>query len=252
MTKRRAALWAAVVLVGLAGGARAQQTPATDQAQPQSMPKLLDNAIFAHLLFDQLEGRFGFNEGNTFRWEAQGWIGTDENRLWLFSEGRYSNNELDDGIQQLFYGRAISTYFDALIGIRYDLDSLPSRGWGAIGIQGLAPQFFKVSATAYISGEGHLAARLEASYDLLITQRLILQPQVELNFYTKDDPARLVGAGLSELDAGLRLRYEITRQFAPYVGITYLGQYGATANYVSAAGGTTQQVRFTVGLRTWF
>lgn len=240
------------MLVGLAGGVRAQQTPATNQAPPQSMPKLLDNAIFAHLLFDQLEGRFGFNEGNTFRWEAQGWVGTDENRIWLLSEGRYSNNELDDGIQQLFYGRAISTYFDALIGIRYDLDSLPSRGWGAIGIQGLAPQFFKVSAIGYVSGEGHLGARLEASYDLLITQRLILQPQVELNFYTKDDPARLIGAGLSELDAGLRLRYEITRQFAPYVGITYLGQYGATANYVSAAGGTTQQVRFTVGLRTWF
>jgi copper resistance protein B len=97
-----------------------------------------------------------------------------------------------------------------------------------------------------------LAARLEASYDLLITQRLILQPQVELNFYTKDDPARAVGAGLSELDAGLRLRYEITREFAPYVGITYLGQYGATANYVSAAGGSTQQIRLTVGLRAWF
>jgi len=247
-----AALCAAVMLAGLSGGARAQETPATDQAQPHTMPKMLDEAIFAHLLFDQLEGRFGFNEGNNFRWEAEAWVGTDQNRIWLLSEGRYSNNELDDGIQQLFYGRAITTYFDALVGIRYDLDSLPSRGWGAIGIQGLAPQFFKVSATGYVSGEGHLAARLEASYDLLITQRLILQPQLELNFYTKDDPARLVGAGLSELDAGLRLRYEITRQFAPYVGITYLGQYGATANYVSAAGGPTQQVRFTVGLRTWF
>jgi copper resistance protein B len=247
-----AALCAAVMLAGLAGGARAQQTPAADQVQPHTMPKMLDETVFAHLVFDQLEGRFGFNQGNTFRWEAEGWLGTDENRIWLLSEGRYSNNELDDGIHQLFYGRAITTYFDALVGIRYDLDSLPSRGWGAIGIQGLAPQFFKVSAIGYISGEGHLAARLEASYDLLITQRLILQPQIELNFYTKDDPGRLIGTGLSELDAGLRLRYEITRQFAPYLGITYLGQYGATADYVSAAGGTTQQVRFTVGLRTWF
>jgi copper resistance protein B len=132
------------------------------------------------------------------------------------------------------------------------LDSQPSRGWGAFGIQGLAPQFFKVSAFGYISGGGHLAARLEGSYDLLITNRLILQPQLELNFYTEDDPARLIGAGLSELDAGLRLRYEITRQFAPYIGVTYLGQYGATADFVSAADGPTQQVRFTVGLRTWF
>lgn len=219
---------------------------------PFGVSPVQDEHIFYHLLFDQLEDRFGFNQGSTFRWEATAWAGTDPNRIWLLSEGRYSNNELDDGIQQLFYGRAITTYFDALVGIRYDLDSLPGRGWGAIGIQGLAPQFFKVSAIGYISGEGDLAARLEASYDLLITQRLILQPQVELNFYTKDDPARQVGAGLSELDAGLRLRYEITRQFAPYVGITYFGRYGATANYVSAAGGPTQQVRFTFGLRTWF
>lgn len=252
MTKVGAALYATVMLVGLVGGARAQQLPPADQAQPHTMPKMLDQSIFAHLLFDQLEGRFGFNQGNTFRWEAQGWLGTDENRIWLLSEGRYSDNQLDDGIQQLFYGRAITTYFDALVGVRYDLDSLPGRGWGAVGIQGLAPQFFKVSAIGYVSGEGHLAARLEASYDLLITQRLILQPQIELNFYTKDDPARRIGAGLSELDVGLRLRYEITRQFAPYVGITYLGQYGATASYVSAAGGSTQQVRFTAGVRTWF
>jgi len=252
MTKVGAALYATVMLAGLVGGARAQQLLPADQAQPHTMPKMLDQSIFAHLLFDQLEGRFGFNQGNTFRWEAQGWLGTDENRIWLLSEGRYSDNQLDDGIQQLFYGRAITTYFDALVGVRYDLDSLPGRGWGAVGIQGLAPQFFKVSAIGYVSGEGHLAARLEASYDLLITQRLILQPQIELNFYTKDDPARRIGAGLSELDVGLRLRYEITRQFAPYVGITYLGQYGATANYVSAAGGSTQQVRFTAGVRTWF
>jgi len=252
MKKLLAAFCAALAVAGGASGARAQHAPAADQPQMHDMPRMLDQAILAHLLIDQLEGRFGFNEGNSFRWEAEGWLGTDENRLWLLSEGRVSNNEVDDGIQQLFYGRAIATYFDALVGTRWDLDSKPTRGWGAIGIQGLAPQWFKVSAFGYVSGDGHLAARLEASYDLLITQRLILQPQVELNFYTKDDPARQVGAGLSELDAGLRLRYEITRQFAPYVGITYLGQYGATADYVSAAGGSTQQLRFTAGVRTWF
>jgi copper resistance protein B len=252
MNRLAAALCGIVVLACLSSAARAQHTPPAGTSEPHAMPHMMDQAIFGHLLFDQLEGRFGFNEGNSFRWEAEGWLGTDENRIWLLSEGRVSNNELDDGIQQLFYGRAITTYFDALIGTRWDLDSLPTRGWGAIGIQGLAPQFFKVAAIGYVSGEGHLAVRLEASYDLLITQRLILQPQVELNFYTKDDPARLVGAGLSELDAGLRLRYEITRQLAPYVGVTYLGKYGATAGYASAAGEPTQQVRFTVGVRTWF
>lgn len=252
MNRFVAAFCLALALSAVAGGARAQHAPAADQPQMHDMPRMLDQAIFAHLLIDQLEGRFGFADGNTLRWEAEAWVGTDENKIWLLTEGLYANGELDDGIQQLFYGRAITTYFDAMIGTRWDIDSKPTRGWGAIGIQGLAPQFFKVSAFGYVSGDGHLAARLEASYDLLITQRLILQPQIELNFYTKDDPARLVGAGLSELDAGLRLRYEITRQFAPYVGITYLGQFGATADYVSAAGGQTQQLRFTAGVRTWF
>lgn len=253
MTKLPVFLCAAIMLAALPATGEAQQgEPVAQQPALHDRPHMLDQAIFAHLLFDQLEGRFGFAEGNTFRWEGEAWVGTDENRIWLLTEGRVTNNELDDGIQQLFYGRAITTYFDALIGMRWDLDSQPSRGWGAIGIQGLAPQFFKVAAIGYVSGDGHLGARLEASYDLLITQRLILQPQIELNFYTKDDPARLIGAGLSELDAGLRLRYEITRQFAPYIGITYLGQFGATANYVSEAGGQTQQLRFTVGARAWF
>jgi copper resistance protein B len=252
MSKLAAFLFAAATLVALQGGAEAQQSQSTSQPGPHDKPHMLDQAIFSHLVFDQLEGRFGFAQGNAFRWEAEGWIGTDENKAWLLSEGRMSDNQLDDGIQQLFYGRAVSTYFNALIGTRWDIDSLPTRGWGAIGFLGLAPQWFKVSAFGYVSGDGHFAGRLEASYDILITQRLILQPQFEINLYTKDDPARHIGAGFSELDVGLRLRYEVTRQFAPYVGVTYLGQYGATANYVSEAGGQTQQLRFTAGVRTWF
>ncbi|KAK6023899.1 copper resistance protein B domain protein, partial [Ostertagia ostertagi] len=126
---------------------------------------------------------------------------------------------------------------------RYDLDSQPGRGWGAIGVEGLAPQFFRVGVTGYISGDGHLGAKLEGSYDFLFTQKLILQPQFEMNFYTKDDPMRGVGAGLSELDVGLRLRYEITRQFAPYIGVTYLGKFGNTANYVLQSGGNPNEQR---------
>jgi copper resistance protein B len=236
--------------MALSPATRAQNAQSSDHAGGHDMPHMLDNAVFVHGIFNQLEGRFG--DTNTFRWSGEAWAGTDENRIWLKTEGRLTNGELDDGIQELFYSRAITTYFNAQIGGRYDLDSLPGRGWGAIGIEGLAPQFFRIAATGYVSGDGHLAAKLEASYDLSITQHLILQPQIEMNFYTKDDPARLVGAGLSELDAGLRLRYEITRKLAPYFGVTYLGQYGATAGYVSAAGGQTQQVRFTLGVRAWF
>ena len=248
MIKRWIALGAAALLLA-SGAARAQGT----QSEPydeRDMPKMLDKAIFAHGILNQLEGRFG--ETNSFRWSGEGWLGTDEDKVWLRTEGRLSNGEMDDGIHELFYSRAITTYFNALVGGRYDLDSKPGRGWGAIGIEGLAPQFFRVGLTGYVSGDGHFGAKVEGSYDLLLTQRLILQPQFEANFYTKDDPARQTGPGLSELDVGLRLRYEITRKVAPYVGVSYLGRFGGTANYVREGGGNPDEIRFLLGLRTWF
>lgn len=219
------------------------------EAAPYGSP-VEDQHIFYHAMLNEFEGRFGVT--NSFRWNGEAWAGTDTHRLWLKSEGKMTGGEVEDGQHQLLYSRPISTYFDVQIGARYDLDSLPGRGWGAIGIQGLAPLFFRVAATGYVSGDGHLAAKLEGSYDLLITQRLILQPQIELNFYTKDDPVRHVGSGLSDIDAGLRLRYEITRKFAPYVGVTYDGKFGSTAAFASEAGQPINEIRFAVGVRAWF
>jgi copper resistance protein B len=123
---------------------------------------------------------------------------------------------------------------------------------GAIGIEGLAPLFFRVAATGYVGGDGRLAAKLEGSYDLLLTQKLILQPQIEMNFYSQADPERDLGSGLAEIDAGVRLRYEITRKVAPYIGVTYAGKFGGTADFARASGHATDEVRFTLGLRTWF
>ena len=255
MTRRFIPILASCGLAfGLSNSAKAQMnhggsTAAPTTAAPFGSP-VDDEHIFYHALLNQFEGRFG--SSNSFRWSGEAWAGTDENRLWLRSEGKLTNGAVDDGQQELFYGRPISTYFNAMVGARYDLDSLPGRGWGAVGIEGLAPLFFRVAATGYVSVDGHWAAKLEGSYDLLITQRLILQPQIEMNFYTKDDPARLIGSGLSEIDAGLRLRYEFTRKFAPYVGVTYGGKFGGTAGYARAAGSQTDEVRTTVGIRTWF
>jgi copper resistance protein B len=121
-----------------------------------------------------------------------------------------------------------------------------------LGIQGLAPYFFDLELTGYASNEGHLAAKLEASYDLLLTQRLILQPQIEVNLYSKADPVRMVGAGFSDIDTGLRLRYEIDRKFAPYLGVVYEGKFGQTANFARAVGESTGDVRFVFGVRLWF
>ncbi len=226
-------------------------TPAAAQMPAMEMPPVMDTGIVAHAVLDQLEGRF--NGGNTeFRWDGQGWLGTDYDKLWIKSEGAYANGALEDGQHQLLYSRAVTTYFDLQAGLRSDLDSRPSRSWGAFGIQGLAPYFFDLELTGFASSEGHFAGKLQASYDLLITQRLILQPQVELNLYSKADPSRLVGAGFSDIDAGLRLRYEISRKFAPYLGVVYEGKFGQTANLAKRAGESTGDFRFVFGVRAWF
>lgn len=246
---------AGLLVLGFANGAAAQMQhdhgapAAADDAAPFG-PPVMDQHIFYHLMLNQLEGRFG--ETSSFRWSGEAWLGTDEHRLWLRSEGTLADGRVDDGQHELLYARPISTWFNAMVGGRYDGDSMPGRGWGAIGIEGLAPLFFRVAATAYVSGDGHLAAKLEGSYDLLLTQKLILQPQVEMNVYTRDDPARAIGSGLADIDAGLRLRYEITRKVAPYVGMTYAGKFGGTADFARASGHATDEVRFTLGLRTWF
>jgi len=220
--------------------------------EPGATQPVMDQAIFARSIFNQLKGRW--NGSNTqFRWDGQGWVGTDYDKLWIKSEGTLqSNGVLEDGQQQFLYARAITTYFDLQAGLRSDIDSRPTRNWAAFGIQGLAPYFFDLEPTGYVSGQGHLAAKLEASYDLLLTQRLILQPQIELNIYSKADPARLVGAGYSDIDTGLRLRYEYTRTFAPYLGVVYEGKFGQTAIFARQAGESTGDFRFAFGVRVWF
>ena len=252
---------AGLLLLGLATAAAAQtphdhavhgvpSSSATgDDAAPFGSP-VMDQHVFYHLMLNQLEGRFG--ETSSFRWSGEAWFGTDEHRLWLRSEGKLVDGKVGDGQQELLYARPISPYFNLMVGGRYDLDSAPGRGWGAIGIEGLAPLFFRVAATAYVGGDGRLAAKLEGSYDLLLTEKLVLQPQIEINLYSRDDPARDLGSGLAEIDAGLRLRYEITRKVAPYAGVTYTGKFGGTADIARTAGHPTNEVRFTLGLRTWF
>jgi copper resistance protein B len=216
-------------------------------------PPVMDNTIMWHVLFNQLEGRTN-GPDNEFRWDGQGWIGTDMNKIWFKSEGFVENSKATDGDTEALYDHPIPflRYFDAQAGVRYDLDSNPGRTWGAIGVQGLAPYFFDFEPTFYFSDRGRVAGRLMGSYDLLITNRLILQPQFELNFYSKRDPSRGIGSGLSELDTGLRLRYEISRKFAPYIGLAYNGKFGETADFTRAEGSTVNDVRFIFGIRLWY
>jgi copper resistance protein B len=215
-------------------------------------PPVMDNPIIGHVLFDQLEGRTN-GPDNEFRWDSQGWIGTDMNKLWFKSEGFVEHGRMTDGDQEALYDRPIPhlRYFDLQAGVRYDLDSDPGRTWGAIGVEGLAPMFFEFAPTFYFNNRG-VAGRIEGSYDILLTNRLIAQPQFELNFYSRSDPSRGVGSGLSELDTGLRIRYELSRKFAPYIGFAYTGQYGAAAGFARREGGIQNDPRFVFGIRLWY
>jgi copper resistance protein B len=235
------ALLAALLLTAWVSAAAAQDhMHMASMDGMDSMMAEMGDQIYAHALLDQFEGRLG--SGAAFRWDGQGWIGGDYDKLWVKSEGFVQGDgRVTDGDQELLYDRAITTYFDLQAGLRSDLDSRTPRNWGAFGVQGLAPLFFELEATGYVSESGHLAAKLQASYDLLLTQRLILQPRIELNLYSRADPDRHVGAGLSDIDAGLRLRYELSRKFAPYIGVTYSEQTGASADFRAVA-----------GIRTWF
>ena len=177
----------------------------------------------------------------------------DTNKIWLKSEGLVTNKgQFTDAQHEFLLDHAISPYFDVQGGIRVDLDDNKTRTWAAFGVQGLSLYFLDVEATAYVSDRGRLAARLKGSYDLLITQRLILQPEAEINFYSKSDVARGTGSGISDIDAGLRLRYEFTRKFAPYVGVSYVGRFFQSSDFARRAQETPNDVRFVFGMRTWF
>ena len=210
-----------------------------------------DRQIDFHFVLERAEIR-STGSSNNARYEGMAWAGKDYDKFLKFEGTRRNNGKFGDGINEILYTRAISTYFDVQKGVRIDLDNGSGRTWYALGLQGLAVQFFNVEATAYVISGGHYAAKFNVSYNIPITNRLYLQPQAELNVYSKPDRGRGVGSGLGELDAGLRLRYEISRKFAPYVGVAYQKGFGQTAKFSRDEGSPVNDVRFLFGVRTWF
>lgn len=185
------------------------------------------------------------------RWDTKGWIDTDLDRLWFRFGGDGRRPRLETARTELLYGRSISRWWTAVTGVRQDVRPGSPQTWAAVGLQGLAPYWFAVEATAYVGAGGRTHLRLETEYDLLVTNRLILQPVVELDAYGKADAGRQVGAGLSQVDAGVRLRYEFKREFAPYVGVTWNRALFGTGDLRRAAGESVGQRRLVVGLRLW-
>jgi copper resistance protein B len=198
-----------------------------------------DNAVHSLVQFNRLE----VFEGRGFEWQGQAWVGTDTDKLWLRSEGERVDERTHASDLEVMYGRPVSPWWELLVGVRHDFKPGASQDWAAIGIVGTAPYKIHVEATAYIGPSGRTAARIEAEYDVLLTNRLILQPLVELNAWGEDDPARGIDAGSPTLEAGLRLRYEVNRQFAPYVGIVHDHAFGGDAG---------SDTRVVAGVRVWF
>ncbi len=210
-----------------------------------------DQSSFGSLLVDRLEA-VRSSDQTQGAYELQFRYGRDYDRLVFKAEGEVSDGRSEEARTELLWSHAVATYWDAQLGARYDSGAGPERGWLAFGIQGLAPYWFEVDATAYVGDDGRSALRLEVNYELLLTQKLILQPRLEANLYGKQDAERALGSGLSDLTAGIRLRYEIRREFAPYVGVEWAGKYGATADYARAAGEDAKETRLVAGLRFWY
>ncbi|WP_307774165.1 copper resistance protein B [Luteimonas salinisoli] len=206
---------------------------------------------FSRVLFNRFEWQDA-DEGSAQAWEMSAWLGGDLNRVWLRSEGEREGGSTHSADIELLYGRSIGPWWDVVAGVRQEFQPGPARTWAAVGVQGLAPYRFEVQATALFGAAGRTAAAVEVEYEMLLTNRLILQPLLEIEFHGRDDRARGIGSGLSSIEGGLRLRYEISRRFAPYLGVTRERAIGRTADLRRGAGADIDETRLVAGVRWWF
>ncbi|QIL20626.1 copper resistance protein B [Thermomonas sp. HDW16] len=228
----------------------------TDADRAAAFPDLHGHDKSAHMDDDPfvwmlIADRLEWQQGDTLVWEGSAWFGHDRGRLWLRSEG---HREKDHGTKadiEALWGKPVNAWWDVVAGVRHDTGH-DGQDWLAIGVEGLAPYKFEVQATAYLGEGGQTALKAEAEYELLLTNKLILQPRVEATAYGRNDAARGIGAGLGDVEAGLRLRYEIRREFAPYIGIERSYRFGNTADYARIAGEPVHDTHWVAGLRFWF
>jgi copper resistance protein B len=286
---RRLAMTAVLLAGAIAGPAAAQQppdphaghghpspppaaapAPAPDQAPPALPPfiptptdadraaafpdvaghAVHDDAIHAYLLVDELEWRGG-SDASGLHWDVDGWIGGDRSRLWFRAEGVGESGRLDEAHGHLLYGRPIARWWDLVAGIRQDARPGSAQTWAAVGVQGLAPYRIDLELTGYVGAGGRTQLRVDAAHDLRLTRRLIAQTRLEATINGKADAAREAGAGLSATEFGIRVRYEIRRELAPYVGVTWHRTYFATADHHRAHREPVATARLVIGLRVW-
>lgn len=231
-------------------GAAAVALPAA--AQTMSSAPEHHEPLVGHVLVDQLEYRL--REGtDAIAWKADAWYGGDYHKVWLKTEGEYNlSDAVEKAEAQILYSRLLGYYWDLQAGLRYDFRPNPSRTYGVIGLQGLAPGYFEIDLQGFVSNKGDVSARVEAEVDLLITQRLVLQPKAEISLAVQEVPELGVGSGLNDIELGLRLRYEIAREFAPYIGVAWERKLGETAGLARAEGEDVESAALLTGIRFWF
>lgn len=214
-------------------------------------PKMGDEDYLGSIIVDRLEGIHAQDDFSmTYDWQA--WYGQDYDKVVIRAEGEIDRGTFKNARNEALWGHALAAYWDTQLGVRIDSGLGVDRYWGAFGIQGFAPYWIYIEATAYVGEQGRTAFRLETEYDVLITQKLILQPRIEMNFYSQRDPSRLVGSGLSDIETGLRLRYEFKREFAPYFGIEWASTFGSAADIIRSQGHKSEETRFIAGVHFWF
>lgn len=223
------------------------------RAPAQWSPPVDDNAIHHFFLLDRAE--YGLQNGtDNYLWEGTGWIGGDFNKLWLKTEGSgpVHGGPPESADFQAKYGRSISPFFSAQVGLRYDSNPGPSRGFAVFDLQGLAPYWFEVENQLYVSQDGDVSFDGEYQYEWLLTQHLMLAPRVEVQLAAQNERRYGIGSGLTSTEMGLRLRYAIRRELAPYIGVRWDQKYGNTRDMARAAGKSSSSTAFVIGLRAWY
>jgi len=210
-----------------------------------------DDPVLYMLKADKFEARDS-DEGTVTAWEGHLWVGKDLNKLWIKSEGEHQSGDTESAEFQLLYSRAIDANWDLQVGLRHDAKPDPERNWAVIGFNGISPFWFEIDTALFVEEDGQESLRFEAEYEFMLTQKWVLSPEVEVNWFSEDDDELGIGSGLADIEAGLRLRYEINREFAPYVGIHYERLLGDTEDIANEEGEETNDTQLVVGLRFWF
>lgn len=210
-----------------------------------------DDPLLAKVMLDQLELR-DTKHGTARVLEAEAWIGKDLQKLWLKADLERLDSETEEAELQVLFSRAVAPYWDVQLGLQKTFQPRPDRSWVVLGMQGLAPYFLETDAALLLGESGRLGLNASVEKELLFTQRLVLAPEVELNAYAQNDADHHLGSGLSNIQAGLRLRYEIRREFAPYIGMNWFRKFGGTEDHARAAGEPVRDAQLVIGLRAWF